>query len=319
MRYRFLGKTGLEVSEIGYGAWGIGGAWWGGPQDDSALKSLHRAFELGLNFVDTAYVYGDGHSERLIAKALKSWSGRQIYVASKVPPKNYGWPANPKTPLPEAFPADWITSCTERTLKNLNVETLDLQQLHVWSDAWLPDQDWLKGLEKLKSQGKIRHFGVSINDHDPESALKLVASGLIDSVQVIYNIFDQSPQERLLPLCQKQNVGVIARVPLDEGALTGAFRSDTKFPEGDWRAEYFSGGRLQEAVKRAEKLKFLVRGEIQTLAQAALKFVLSHPAVSTVIPGMRKPANVESNVAISDGKPLTVEELKTLEKHTWYR
>lgn len=317
MRYRTLGKTGLSISEIGYGGWGIGRSWWGPTDDTLSCQALSRAIDLGVTFFDTAYVYGDGHSERLIGSVLKE-RGAQAVIATKIPPKNWGWPASPQTPLKETFPAEWIRTCTERSLKNLGREPIDIQQFHVWTDAWLADDSWKETVRQLKETGKIRCFGVSINDHQPESALRLVGSGLCDTVQVIYNIFEQRPAEQILPLCQKHQVGVIVRVPLDEGSLTGRFTPDTKFEGEDFRKEYFAGNRLKQTCERVERLRFLIRGETQTLAQASLKFCLNHPAVSTVIPGMRRPEHVEENVAASDG-PLPPEDLERLKTHAWPR
>lgn len=294
------------------------GSMWGPRDDRSALDSLIRSLELGINFIDTAWVYGDGHSEELIASALKK-TKKKAFVATKVPPKDNHWPAKPTTPVEEGFPPDHIIEYTEKSLKTLRMDCVDLQQLHVWTDNWLEKPIWLEDVEKLKAQGKIRYFGVSINDHDPNSALKIVESGLIDSVQVIYNIFDQQPEDQLFPLCQKHNVAVIARVPFDEGSLTGTLTPDHQFHKKDWRKRYFTPERLVETCRRVEKLNFLIRDEITTLSQAALKFCLSHPAVSTVIPGMRKVKHVEDNCSISDGKLLREDELKELKNHAWPR
>lgn len=317
MQYRPFGKSGEQVSEIGHGTWTMGGHW--GPRDDrTAIDSMVRALELGVTFIDTAAIYGNGHSEGLIASAFRE-ARKKVFVATKVPPKNLQWPARASVPVSETFPSEHIIEQTETSLKNLRMDCVDLQQLHVWQDAWLGDMSWLSAIETLKKQGKIRYFGVSINDHDPDSALKLVATGLIDSVQVIYNIFDQSPENNLLSLCQKHGVAVIARVPLDEGSLTGTLTPDTKFHDKDWRRLYFTPERLVETCARIDKLKFLIRDEIKTLAQAALKFCLSHPAVTTVIPGMRKNQHVDDNCAASDGKLLSVQELTELKKHAWPR
>lgn len=317
MQKRSFGKTGEMVSEIGYGTWTMGGHW--GPRDDrTAIDSLVRALELGVTFIDTAAVYGNGHSEGLIASAFRE-AGRKVFVATKVPPKNLQWPARANVPMSETFPADHIIEQTETSLKNLRMDSVDLQQLHVWQDAWLSDLSWLTAIDKLKAQGKIRYFGVSINDHDSDSALKLVATGLVDSVQVIYNIFDQSPEKNLFPLCQKHGVAVIARVPFDEGSLTGMLTPQTTFHAKDWRRLYFTPERLQETCARVEKLKFLIRDEVKTLAQAALKFCLSHPAVTTVIPGMRQNKHVEDNCAASDGRFFSTSELVELKKHAWPR
>jgi len=318
MRYRGLGRTGLEVSEIGFGAWGIGGKYWGPTDDRLALQALRRAFELGVNFVDTALAYGDGHSERLVGRAIREFGGT-IRVATKIPPKGGGWPPAPGTPAHLAFPSDHILRSTEQSLKNLGLDHLDLEQFHIWRDEWLDETDWQEAIARLKAQGKIRAFGVSVIDHRPDTALRAVASGLIDSVQVIFNIFDQSPRDALFPLCRTHDVGVIARVPFDEGSLTGALGPDARFPPGDFRREYFREDRLSETCRRVERLRFLLRDEIKSLAQAALKFCLSHPEVSTVIPGMRRPEHVEENSAASDSVPLRPEELEALRAHAWLR
>ncbi len=320
MEYRQLGRTGLKVSEISFGAWAIGKTWWGEQDDNISLSALHRALDMGVNFIDTAQVYGDGHSEQLIAKVLKERNEKnKITVATKVPPKNVQWPGNGNVPLAKAFPKDYVISRAELSLKALATDCLDIYQLHVWSDGWIEQTEWYEGMQKLKEQGKIRFIGASINDHAPDDALKLVESGMADTIQVIYNLFDQSPEDKLLPLAKEKNVGIIARVPFDEGSLTGKFTYDTKFSVDDFRARYFRGSRLKETVDRAEKLKFLVRGEIKSLAQASLKFCLSHPGVSTVIPGIRTPEQAELNCAASDGKLLTPEELKEIKKHRWVR
>jgi len=317
MNQRSFGKPGWKVSEIGFGCWGMGGGW--GPRDDAEAKqAVRRALELGVNFFDTAYVYGDGMSERILGEALQG-SRQPFRVATKVPAKTMEWPARPGMQIAKAFPVDWIVQCTERSLKNLGMERVDLQQMHVWTDAWADADEWRKAAEKLKREGKIRAFGVSVNDHEPESVLKLVATGEIDSVQVIYNIFDQRPAERLFPLAQEHGVAVIGRVPFDEGSLAGAFTPETRFPKGDWRAGYFKGERLQETCERVERLKSLLGAEAPTLPALALKFALSHPAVSTVIPGMRRIANVEANCAVSDGRLLPKEKLAALKEHAWPR
>lgn len=316
MNFRKLGKTNWNISEIGFGGWGIGRTWWGTTDDNESLAALKAAWDAGINFYDTAYVYGDGHSERLMAKALE---GKPAMIATKIPPKNQEWPGNPKTSCKDVFPADWIQSCTERSLKNLDRDILDLTQFHVWSDAWLNDDEWKEAVSKLKSSGKIKAFGVSINDHDPNSALKLVASGLIDTVQVIFNIFDQSPVEKLFPLCRTHNVGVIARVPFDEGGLTGMLTPKTKFEKEDFRAKYFQGDHLRQTVERMEKLKGVLGDGAKTIPELALKFILGHEAVSTVIPGMRRKKNVKTNTAVSGTMPLSQSKMAELKKHAWPR
>jgi aryl-alcohol dehydrogenase-like predicted oxidoreductase len=317
MLLRALGRTGLRISEIGFGAWGIGRSWWGPTDDDESLRALCRAQELGINFFDTAYVYGDGHSERLIATAFAR-SGRRGIVATKIPPKNREWPAR-AVPIHQAYPADWIIACTERSLTHLQTDCVELQQLHTWHDDWADSSEWQGAIARLKEQGKIRCFGVSINDYEPENCLKLIRTGLVDTIQVIYNLFEQAPAEKLFPACQQQRVGVIVRVPFDEGSLTGTFRHDTTFHKDDFRADYFREDRLRQVCERVKAFGFLLRDEITTPAQAALKFCLSHPAVSTVIPGMRLTAHVEDNARVSDGRLLRPEELVRLKPLAWRR
>ena len=233
---RRLGRTGLSVSEVGYGAWGIGGSMWLGAEDDESVRALHRAIDLGLNFIDTAAVYGNGHSERLVGQVVRERDER-IVVASKVPPKNGRWPAPDGIDPDEAFPADHIRKWTERTLSNLGLDVLDVQQFHVWNDEWVGRGSWLEGIQALRDEGKIRFFGVSINDLQPGNAIGLIETGAVDTVQVIYNIFEQAPEDQLLAACERNDVGVIARVPFDEGGLTGRIGPDTTFPEGDFRNE----------------------------------------------------------------------------------
>lgn len=318
MEYRTFGKAGIKISEIGYGAWGIGGAMWQGSNDDESLRALHRAIDLGLNFIDTALVYGDGHSENLVGKVIKERK-EQLYVTSKIPPKNRRWPALPGSALREVFPFDHIVKCTEMSLKNLGVDTIDVQQFHVWDDAWATDTEWQNAVAKLKEQGKIRFFGMSLNNHEPDNALKVAATGLVDSFQVIYNIYDQTPENNLFPLCQKNRIGIIVRVPLDEGGLSGNIHSGTNFPEGDFRNSYFRGNRKQEVAEHTDALKKLLGNEAATLAELALRFCLHHPAVSTVIPGMRSISNVEANCLLSDGRKLSESLIAELRNHKWER
>ena len=318
MQYRTLGRTGLEVSEIGYGAWGVGGIQWKGGEDVESTASLRRSFELGLNFIDTALAYGDGHSERLVGKVTRE-AGGGILIATKIPPKNMVWPARTGHALDDVYPSEYAISSTEQSLRNLGVERIDLQQFHVWNPEWVERDEWRRAIEDLKAAGKVRFFGISINDHQPDSALSAIETGLIDAVQVIYNIFDQSPQRNLFPLCEKHNIGVLARVPLDEGALTGNIREDTQFDPAEFRAAYFRGDHKKQVVEHVEPLIADLRavGVTQPLAEVALRFCLSHPAVSTVIPGMRKLRHVESNCALSDQGPLHQPLLELLERHAW--
>jgi aryl-alcohol dehydrogenase-like predicted oxidoreductase len=318
LNHRTLGKTGLNVSEIGYGAWGIGKTRWIGADDNDSIKALHHAIDLGLNFIDTALTYGQGHSEQLVGQVVKERS-ETIYVASKIPPKNRVWPAQPGTPAEEAFPGQYIIESTEQSLKNLGLETIDVQQFHVWSDEWAQQGDWLQAVEKLKQEGKIRYFGVSINDHQPHSAVKLIETGVVDTVQVIYNVFDQSPEDLLFPACERHNVGVIVRVPLDEGGLTGIITPETVFPEGDFRNDYFRGNRKQEVFDRVQKIAADLNIPLDAMAETVLRFILSHPAVSTAIPGMRSMRNVVRNCQVADGQGLPEESVQKLKAHRWIR
>ena len=318
MNYRVLGNTGLEVSEVGYGAWGIGKSQWLGAEDDESLRALHRAIDLGLNFIDTALAYGAGHSERLVGRVVHERE-ETVHVATKIPPKNRVWPAPSGLHPDEVFPGDYVRECTERSLKNLGFERLDVQQLHVWQDEWVGEGSWLEAVEELKREGKIRFFGVSINDHQPGNAIKLIETGVVDTVQVIYNVFDQSPEDELLPVCEERGVGVIVRVPFDEGALTGRIGPETEFEEGDFRNDYFRGDRKREVQERVRAIVGELGANEDEIAEIALRYVLSHPAVSTVIPGMRSVRNVERNMAVADGKGLLEDQVQKLKAHRWAR
>jgi aryl-alcohol dehydrogenase-like predicted oxidoreductase len=318
MNYRLLGRTGLRVSEIGFGAWGIGAKQWIGAADAESIQALNRAMDLGLNLIDTALAYGDGHSEKLVGQAVKS-RREKIYIATKIPPQNRKWPAAPDIPVDQVFPGAYVAQCTEESLRNLGVEAIDLQQLHVWTDEFSGHGDWLGAIEKLKRQGKIRHFGISLGEHTPENGVRLIETGVVDTVQVIYNIFDQSPEDRLFPLCRERNIGILARVPLDEGGLTGRIGPDTTFPKEDWRNSYFRGDRKREVYDRARRISADLGLPLDRLPEAALRFTLSHPAVSTVIPGMRSVRNVETNCALADGQGLRPEQIAKLRPHRWIR
>jgi aryl-alcohol dehydrogenase-like predicted oxidoreductase len=317
MNYRKLGRTNFQVSEIGYGAWGIGGIQWLGGTDDESLTALRRAIDLGVNFIDTALAYGDGHSEQLVGRVVRD-AGRRIYVATKVPPKNEQWPALPGIGIEAVFPYDYIIRSAEQSLRNLKLDAIDLFQLHVWNPEWIGRDEWRRAFEDLKRDGKIRAAGLSINDHQPESALEAIRTGLIDSVQVIYNVFDQGPERALFPLCIELGIGVLARVPLDEGSLTGRIDANTKFEPGDFRGEYFKGDRKQQVAEHIAALRRDL-GEGVDLPGTALRFCLSQPAVTTVIPGMRTVRHAESNAALSAQGPLPVETLAVLKRHAWDR
>jgi aryl-alcohol dehydrogenase-like predicted oxidoreductase len=316
MNHRPLGKTGLEVSQIGYGAWGIGKSAWIGAEDEESLRALERAIDLGLTFIDTALGYGDGHSERLVGQIVRD-RPETVYVATKVPPKNRRWPASADSHADDTFPGDHIRACTQQSLRNLGMERIDVQQFHVWHDNWLEQGDWLETVEALKQEGKIRCFGVSINDHRPDTALQLVRSGHVDTVQVIYNVFDQSPEDELFPAVREHGVGVIARVPFDEGALTGSIAPGTEFPEGDFRAHYFRDDRKQQVADRVAAIVDDLGIEREGIAELALRYVLSADALSTVIPGMRSIRNVERNMAVSGGLP--ADQVERLHAHRWVR
>jgi len=316
MQYRTFGRTGWKVSEIGYGMWGMAG--WTGSEAEEVNNALDRAVEMGCNFFDTAWAYGDGLSEEILNALIKRHSGKKLYVATKVPPKNRKWPSKPQYRLEDVFPADYIIEYTEKSLQNLGVETIDLQQFHVWEDSWAEQDEWKEAITKLTQQGKVQAWGVSVNRWEPNNCLNTLKTGLIDAVQVIYNIFDQAPEDELFPLCRELNLGVIARVPFDEGTLTGTMTKDTTFPPGDWRGTYFVPENLNTSVDHADALKPLLPAGMN-LPEMALRFILSNPDVSTTIPGMRKLRNVEANMRASDGKGLPQDLLQELKEHRWDR
>ncbi len=321
MKSRTLGSTGYSVSEIGYGGWGLGADMWRGVDDAQAREALRAAVDQGVTFFDTALAYGSGHSERLIGEVLRDEirAGRAL-VATKVPPLNQEWPGRANRPLAAVFPTRHIATSTETSLKNLGVDALSLQQLHVWHDAWLADPTWGEchaQMARLKREGKVLHWGISINDHAPETALRVLQDPLFETAQVIYNVYDRSPERALFGLARNKPLGIIVRVPFDEGALTGQIRATTVFPPGDWREEYFSGDRRAEAERRGQALAQLLGQEVETLPELALRFCLSSPPVSTVIPGMRRPAHVRQNAAASAKGPLSPRLLSELEGHAW--
>ena len=316
MKYRRFGRTGWMASEIGYGMWGMGG--WSGSDDAESLQSLQRSVELGCNFFDTAWAYGDGRSERLLGKLLRQNPGVTLYTATKIPPRNFKWPSRREFTLDESFPPDHIQAYIHRSLKNVGVECLDLIQFHTWEDSWLEDDRWVKKMDELRRQGKIRAVGISINRWEPWNGVRAVRSGMIDAVQVIYNIFDQNPEDELFPACREMDVAVIARVPFDEGSLTGTLTLDSKWPQGDWRNTYFVPENLKASVERAERLKTLLPAGM-TMPEMALRFILNNPVVSTIIPGMRRLRHVESNLAASDAGPLPATLHTALRAHRWER
>ncbi|HEU4594858.1 MAG TPA: aldo/keto reductase [Pyrinomonadaceae bacterium] len=317
MKYRRFGRTGWMVSEIGYGMWGMGS--WSGSSDEESLQSLQHAVELGCNFFDTAWAYGEGRSEGLLGQLVRANPGKRLYTASKIPPKNLKWPSRRGSTLDECFPPEHIEEYVHRSLQNAGLESLDLMQFHVWEDSWVEDARWAQKLGELRRQGLINAIGISINRWEPWNGLRAVRSGMIDAVQVIYNIFDQNPEDELFPACAEADVAVIARVPFDEGTLTGTLTRESTWPEGDWRNTYFVASNLIPSVERAEALRPVVERAGMTMPEAALRFILSHEAVSTIIPGMRKLSHVESNIAASDAGPLDDDLLEELRFHRWER
>jgi aryl-alcohol dehydrogenase-like predicted oxidoreductase len=320
MRTRRFGRTDWQVSEIGYGAWQIGGNMWGEVDEERAEAAVEAALESGVTFFDTALAYGGGRSEVLLGRALRRSGARDgVRVATKVPPKNGRWPARPADPLGDVFPGDWIRRSAERSLANLGTDRIDLLQLHVWTDAWADAAEWLDALRALREEGKILAFGVSVNDHDPASALRVAASGTIDSLQVIYNVFDPTPEDALFPVARAHDLGVIARVALDEGSLAGTFTPRTVFTGGDMRRRYFAGARLAETVERVERVRPLLEEPGLSMAQGALRFCLSSPDVATVIAGSANPRHVAANAAASAAGPLSAAVLTALREHAWPR
>jgi aryl-alcohol dehydrogenase-like predicted oxidoreductase len=296
--------------------WGMGG--WKGSDDTQSEKSLDLAVEQGVTFFDTAWGYGEGHSERLLGRLLRRHPNTKLFTASKIPPRNFRWPAKPEYTLEESYPASHIKKYTEKTLANLGMEQIDLMQFHTWDDGWADGEEWQRAVEDLKKEGKVAAMGISMNRWEPENGMRALKTGLIDAVQVIYNIFDQAPEDVLFPYCREHGIAVIARVPFDEGTLTGNITRDTVFPEGDWRGTYFVPENLNASADRADLLRPLVPAGM-TMAEMALRFILENNDVATIIPGMRKPRNVLANTATSDGRGLPADLMKTLKKHRWDR
>jgi len=316
MKYRQLGRTGFNVSEIAHGLWGMSG--WSGSDDEQSLAAMQLAVDLGCNFFDTAWAYGNGKSDGLLGDIMARNAARRIYGASKIPPANDRWPALPEYKYQDVFSPQHVFQYTDLIRKQLRVDTIDLLQFHVWDDSWTNEPDFRATVEKLKRDKWIHFFGLSINRWQPENGIQALRTGLVDVVQVIYNIFDQAPEDELFPVCKELNIGVIARVPLDEGSLGGKMTLETRFPEGDWRAGYFGPENLAKTVKRVDKLKAILPPGM-SLPEIALRFILSHPAVSTTIAGMRKPDHVKQNIDTSDAGPLDKSLLAELKKHRWDR
>jgi len=316
VRKRIFGRTGWSVSEVGYGMWGMGS--WTGSDDAESSTSLQKAVDLGLNFFDTAWGYGEGHSEQLLGRLIKANPGIKLFVASKIPPKNFKWPARAKDSLDETFPPAHIRAYTEKSLANLGVETIDLMQFHVWHDNWAQDERWWDETQRLKDEGLVQRWGISINRWQPANAIAALRTGKIDAVQVIYNIFDQNPEDELFPVCRELNIAVIARVPFDEGSLTGTLTEHSRWPAGDWRNYYFNRKNLMQTLRRVDALKRIVP-EGMTLPALALRFILENSAVATVIPGMRKTRHVLANISVSDGRALPADLMTELREYRWDR
>jgi len=323
MRYRKFGRTGFDVSEIGYGLWGVSG--WSGSDDAESLQAMQLAVDAGCNFFDTAWAYGDGKSEQILASILRDHKNdssggpdKHLYVATKIPPKNRRWPSTRTFTLDDCYPPDYIEEYIEKSLKNLGVGTIDLMQLHTWEDRWLNDERLPRSIENMKKSGKVRAFGLSVNRWEPWNGIRAVLEGHAEAVQVIYNVFDQNPEDALFPICRMKDAAVIARVPFDEGTLTGTLTLDSKWPAGDWRNTYFVPENLQASVARAEALRPVIPAG-HTMPEIALRFILNNPDVSTTIPGMRKLKNVEANCSAGVAGPLPPDLHKKLRAHRWDR
>src|SRR5438874_177883 len=316
MKYRKFGRSGIEVSDIAHGLWGMGG--WSGSNDTESMAALQLAVDLGCNFFDSAWAYGDGKSDSILGQIIAKNSSKRLYSASKIPPKNLRWPASPKYKYHDVFPPDQVFKYADLIRKKIGTDSIDLLQFHVWDDTWTDEPDFRSTVEKLRRDGTIRFFGLSLNRWEPENGIKAVRTGLVDAVQVIYSIFDQSPEDELLPLCQELDIGVIVRVALDEGSLGGKMTRDTKFPASDWRSGYFNPQNLANTLDRVGRLKAILPAGM-SITEMALRFVISHPAVSTTIIGMRKLDHVRENIAFSDKGPLDPQLLEELKKHRWDR
>ncbi|MFB0564697.1 MAG: aldo/keto reductase [Candidatus Aminicenantaceae bacterium] len=316
MKYRRFGRKGWMVSEIGYGMWGL--ASWSGSDDEESLHSLKRALEMGCNFFDTAWAYGNGRSEKLLGRLIRANPDNKIYTATKIPPANFQWPSRREFTLDDCFPSDHIEEYVHKSLENAGIESFDVIQFHTWEDSWVEDDRWSRKIDDLRNQGLFRAVGISVNRWEPWNGVKAVKSGLIDSVQVIYNIFDQNPEDELFPACTEMDVAVIARVPFDEGTLTGTLTADSSWPEGDWRNTYFVPENLISSVERVEALKPLLPQDM-TMPEMALRFILTNTTVSTTIPGMRKLHHVEANMAASDAGLLPSNLHEKLRFHRWDR
>jgi aryl-alcohol dehydrogenase-like predicted oxidoreductase len=316
MRERTFGRTGWEVGELGIGMWGMGG--WTGSDDEESMRVLQAAVDAGVTFFDTALAYGDGRSERLLGDIVRANPGRRLYTATKIPPLNSRWPQPAGARLDDAYPAEHVRASLERSLANLDLPSVDLIQFHVWEDDWADDERWQRTLDDLRHEGLVRAAGISVNRWEPANAVRAIRTGAIDAVQVIYNIFDQAPEDELFPACREHGVAVIARVPFDEGSLTGTLTLESRWPEGDWRNSYFVQENLDATIPRVEALRPLVPAGM-TLPEMALRFILTNPEVATVIPGMRSQRNLAANAAAADAGALPASLVSELRHHRWDR
>jgi aryl-alcohol dehydrogenase-like predicted oxidoreductase len=316
MKYRRFGRTGWQVSEMGYGMWGLAG--WSGSDPEEVWRALERSVALGCNFFDTAWGYGEGKSEAVLGRLVRAHRDKRLYTATKIPPKNMQWPSRREFTLDDCFPPDHIEEFVHTSLKNAGLESFDLMQFHVWEDSFVEDDRWAKKLDGLRGQGLFRAVGISINRWEPWNGVRTVRSGLVDAVQVIYNIFDQNPEDELFPACREMDVGVIARVPFDEGTLTGTLTKESRWPKDDWRSTYFVPENLKSSVEHADALRPLIPSGM-TMPEMALRFILNNSDVATIIAGMRKVKNVEQNMAASDKGPLPADLHAKLRPHRWDR
>ena len=320
MKYRRLGKTGFDVSEIGFGSWQLtnGDAWVGSTKEESR-KALELALANGVNFIDTAMIYGNGLSEKWIGEVLRDWKGRKPYVATKIYPKKHKNFLKHSVPIEEAFPERWIHDAVDQSLKNLGVDCIDLMQFHVWEDSYSDMEYWKAAIREITKEGKVGFWGISLYDYQPMSCVRTLDTGLISTVQPIFNVFHQTPLDTILPIAKSKDIGIIARVPLDEGGLGGKINANTKFQKGDFRAHYFAGNRKRELDGRLHALRSASENETKTLPELALRFILSSDAVSTTIPGMRRSEYVRADIMAAEKGPLSPALLAELRKHAWER
>jgi aryl-alcohol dehydrogenase-like predicted oxidoreductase len=299
---RPFGRTGWDISEVAFGAWQLGGQW-GPVDDDASVRALLDAYERGINFVDTAEMYGSGHSEEVVGRSLRDWTGARVYVATKVQPIHWPDPAESDPDIAAAYPAAYLRSSVEASLRRLGVDRLDLIQLHCWMPGGVHDQGWLTTLQAMREEGKIDRIGVSLRDHRADEGVAIAQSGLVDSIQVIYNIFDQSPEQGLLAAAAASQTAIIVRVALDSGSLSGAWTpaSYDEWAPGSVLSTLFRGERFGQTLERVARIREVTDPFYESLDEAAIRFVLDAKEVSTVIIGMTSPERIERNLSFSDG------------------